>query len=113
MRGKVAGGERISPPKVTFAEVAERCSSRSANLLPWTRSTTVTAPIGSLLPRFSSVKIAHISVDYMAKLVVERETSRTSCRRRPTTTCFRSAGRCTLPSAAGSPERDSVCAHET
>jgi integrase len=73
LRGKVARGERITPAKVTFAEVAEQWFESKRKLRPWTRKYYRDSLDRILLPRFGPMKIAQITPDHVAKLIRDLE----------------------------------------
>jgi integrase len=73
LRGKVARGQRVSPAKVTFAEVAELWFESKRKLRPWTRKYYRDSLDRILLPRFGTMKIAQITPDHVAKLIRELE----------------------------------------
>jgi integrase len=73
LRGKVARGERITPAKVTFTEVAELWFESKRHLRPWTRKNYRAALDNVLLPRFGSMKLAAITTDDIARLIRDLE----------------------------------------
>ena len=73
LRGKVARGERITPPKVTFAEIAEQWFESKRKLRPWTRKGYRDALDRVVLPRFDQMKISAINADQVARLIRDLE----------------------------------------
>jgi hypothetical protein len=74
LRRQVARGQRVSPSKVAFAEVAEQWFESKRKLRPWTRKYYRDSLDRILLPRFGAMKIAQITPDHVAKLIRELET---------------------------------------
>jgi integrase len=73
LRGKIARGEKITPPKALFREVAEQWFESKRKLRPWTRKYYRDALDRILLPRFGHRTIASISPDDVAKLIRDLE----------------------------------------
>jgi integrase len=73
LRGKIARGERVTPTKATFAEVAEQWFDSKRKLRRWTRKNYRDALDRILLPRFGNRKIAEITADDVAGLIRELE----------------------------------------
>jgi integrase len=73
LRGKVARGQRITPPKTTFAEAAEEWFASKRKLRPWTRKGYRDFLDRILLPRFGPMRISAINADHVAKLIRDLE----------------------------------------
>jgi integrase len=73
LRGKVARGERVTPAKVTFADVAEEWFESKRKLRPWTRKGYRDSLDRILLSRFGSMRISAIGADDVAKLIRDLE----------------------------------------
>lgn len=75
VRGKLRRGERVSPTKATFEEVAKLWFATQSELRPYTRDTYDCALRTHLLPRFGRMKIAQLTEDDVALLVAEMRTA--------------------------------------
>ena len=73
LRGKDARGEATIPTKVTFRDVAEEWYESKHRLRPYTRRGYRSSLDRILLPRFSSMKIASIRPEHIARLIRDLE----------------------------------------
>jgi integrase len=71
VRGKLRRGERVSPTKATFGEVAEAWIETQGELRPRTLDAYRSALRVHLLPRFGRLKISQLTEDHVALLIAE------------------------------------------
>jgi integrase len=74
LRGKAARGEKpVTPTKAKFADVAELWFASKRHLQPWTRKSYRGALDRILIPRFGSMKVAAITTEHVATLILALE----------------------------------------
>lgn len=71
VKGKLARGERVTPTKATFEQVAAAWLATQSELRPRTRDAYESALRVHLLPRFAHRKIAQLNEDHVALLIAE------------------------------------------
>ena len=71
VRGRLRRGERVTPTKATFKEVADLWFSTQSELRPYTLATYESAMRTHLLPKFGRLKIAQLTEDHVALLIAE------------------------------------------